>query len=684
MELPEFHLDLKQDVAARIESTGDYTECAFAEIVTEFLVDAGTLTEFVPCTFRQRGMKVDGYAFVPDEATLDLFVVDYAGDAEPSTLARRDLEQSFKRAETFFEKSLSRKFVDELEVSTPAYALARQILDEASAISRVRFYLLTDSILSERIKDLPSEQHDGREWSYRVWDLDRLEKVMATGVPEEISVDFQEMFGKGLRCLPAGLDNNDLQCYLAVIPGDWLAEIYGKWSGRLLEQNVRTFLQLKGSINKKIRETILTEPENFFPYNNGISTTAEAAEIADLGDTMEITRLRNFQIVNGGQTTASLYRAMKMDKGANVGNVYVQMKLTVVSPERALELVHKISRYSNSQNKISDADFFSNHPFHIRLEGISRRLWAPAKEGSLAQTHWFYERARGQFANEQQYLSPARKREFLIQNPKNQVLSKTDIATHYNTFKQLPHEVRRGTQKNFAHFAQYIHGRWDATDGDAQFNETWFQEAVARALAFRATEKVVQEAPWYASWGYRATIVTYSISLLAKRLADQRLCLDLRRIWLNQQVGPGFREQMLVLGEIVQSALMEGAVRAGRNNPQEWGKQPKCWDEISRLDFPIVPGLANEVISTDEAASERREGRRDQKMLSEAEAQIKATELGGSYWAEVSKWAENREEITPGDMQVLALAARIPMKIPNPKQAKRLLEIAELFSSVSI
>ncbi len=683
MELADFHVDLKQDVAARIESTGDFTESAFAEIVTEFLIDSGTLTEFIPCTFRQRGMKVDGYAFVPDEATLDLFVVDYEGASEPGTLARRDLEQAFKRAETFFEKSLSRKFVDELEVSTPAYALARQILDEASSISRVRFYLLTDSVLSERVKDLPSEQHDGREWSYRVWDLDRLEKVMATGTPEEIVVDFRELFGMGLRCLPAGLDNNSLQCYLAVIPGHWLAEIYGKWSGRLLEQNVRTFLQLKGSINKKIRETILTEPENFFPYNNGISTTAESAEIDDMGDTMEITTLRNFQIVNGGQTTASLYRAMKMDKSADVSNVFVQMKLTVVSPDRALELVHKISRFSNSQNKISDADFFSNHPFHVRLEGISRRLWAPAREGSLVQTHWFYERARGQFANEQQYLSPARKREFLIQNPKNQVLSKTDIATHFNTFRQLPHEVRRGTQKNFANFAQYIHDRWDTTDGDSQFNETWFQEAVARALAFRATEKVVQEAPWYASWGYRATIVTYSISLLVKKLADLRLCLDLRRIWLNQQVSPAFREQMLILGEIVQTALMDGAVRAGRNNPQEWGKQPKCWDEISRLDFAIVPGLANEVISTEEAAADRREGRRDQRMMTDAEAQIRATELGGQFWAEVYKWADSRAEITPGDLQILALAARIPSRIPNPKQSKRLLEIAGVFEGVS-
>ena len=678
MEIQEFSMELKQDVAARAAATGDFSDSAFAEVVAEFLVETGGFSELVPCPYRQTGMKVDGYAFIPDEATLDLFVVDYAGNDQPETFNKRDLEQSFKRLETFFEKSLTRKFVDGIEVSLPAYGLARQIFDEASSIARVRFFLLTDSLLSDRVKDIPSKEKNGRTWSYRVWDLDRLSKVMACGEPEEIQLDFVAMFGSGLRCLPAALENADLQCYLAVIPGDWLAKIYDEWSGRLLEQNVRTFLQLKGGINKGIRQTILKEPENFFPFNNGISTTAEAAEIKDVGGVMEILSLQNFQIVNGGQTTASLFNAMIKDKAARIDQVRVQMKLTVVSPEKVLELVPKISKFSNSQNKISDADFFSNHPFHVRIEGFSRRLWAPVHGGSQVQTHWFYERAKGQFGNAKAYLTAGKEKEFLLQNPKTQVITKTDLATHFNTFRLLPHEVRRGAQKNFAKFAEFIAEKWE--NADVEFSEVWFQQAVARAILFRTAEKLVQESPWYSAWGYRAAIVTYSLSLLVKRLGSEKLCLDLRKVWLNQEAGPGFKEQLRAIGELVQIALGEGAERHGVKNIQEWGKRPACWDEISKLEFPLTESLSSEVVSSEEAAVERLDGRRDQKLSVEAEAQIKATQLGGPYWATVANWAAGRDDISPGDAQLLGVASTIPRRIPNSKQSIRLLEINEKYA----
>lgn len=679
--MTDFHLSLMQDVALRIEATGDYTETAFALVTTDQLVDSGTLSEFIPCTFRQRGMQVDGYAFVDDEATLDLFVVDYTNAEQPVTFTRRDLEQGFKRLETFFERCLSSKFLEGLEVSHAAYPLARRVHDEADSIARVRFYLITNSILSERIKDLPSKEMGGREWSYRVWDLERLEKVMATGAPEEIVVDFMELFGRGLKCLPAGLDNADLQCYLAVIPGDWLARIYGEWSGRLLEQNVRTFLQVKGGVNKGIRETILREPGNFFPYNNGISTTAADAEIEEVGGSLEIRRLRNFQIVNGGQTTVSLYRAMKVDqeRGARVDAVSVQMKLTVVSAEKVHDLVPKISRFSNSQNKITDADFFSTHPFHVRLETISRRLPVPAKPGSLAQTHWFYERARGQYASEPMFLSTAQKQVFQAKYPKSQVLSKTDIATHFNTFKMLPHEVRKGTEKNFACFAAFVAEHW--TDDGSQFNDVWFQEAVGRALAFQAAEKVVSGASWYAPWGYRATIVTYSIALLVRLLSKRGMCLDLRKIWMNQEAGAAFREQIGIIGEKVQSTLVEGAVRAGRNNPQEWGKQPKCWDEISQLEIDIIPGLSNEVVDKDDALADRRDGRREQRIANEVEAQTKVTEMGAPFWIEVLHWVEETGGFAPSDLQALRIASTMNnRKLPKGNQSKRLLELGEIYS----
>jgi len=171
----------------------------------------------------------------------------------------------------------------------------------------VRFYLFTNAYLSQGIKELPSKEKGGQEWSYRIWDLERLERVMSTGEPEPITVDFQQMFGAPLQCLPAGRDEGSLASYLAVIPGDWLAKIFDQYSGRLLEQNVRTFLQFKGNINKGIRKTILEAPHMFFPYNNGISATAEEVEVEEDKHGCRIVKMVNLQIVNGGQTTATIH-----------------------------------------------------------------------------------------------------------------------------------------------------------------------------------------------------------------------------------------------------------------------------------------------------------------------------------------------------------------------------------------
>src|SRR5690606_25821405 len=156
--------------------------------------------------------------------------------------------------------------------------------------------------------------------------------------------------------------------------------IYDLYGGRLLEQNVRTFLQATRGVNKGIRKTILEEPQMFFAYNNGISATAASANLEKIGDQVLLKRLDNLQIVNGGQTTASIFNVMKRDNAANLEKVRVQMKLSVVKEDLVDMIVPKISLYANSQNKVSDADFFSNHPFHRRIEKFSRNVWAPAAE----------------------------------------------------------------------------------------------------------------------------------------------------------------------------------------------------------------------------------------------------------------------------------------------------------------
>lgn len=593
MDLTEFLEELRQNTLARATSDVSFSEESFVELVTEYLAELGEISEFISCPFKHRGLKVSGYAFLPDEATLDLFVADYDGLNGSGSLTRTQLDASFRRVESFFKKSLTRQFHESLETSHPGHGLALLIFQQASVIARVRYLLISDLPLSGRVKDLLPRDVEGREWDYRVWDLERLAKVMSRGEPEDIVIDFEELFGEPLRGLPAGQSIGGLRSYLAVIPGSWLAKIYSMHSGRLLEQNVRTFLQLKGGVNKGIRQTILNEPQFFFPYNNGISATAEEEVVEIAGGFASISKVRNLQIVNGGQTTASIFNAQKRDRTANIEDIRVQMKLTIVPQELVAELVPKISRYANSQNKISDDDFFSNHPFHIRTEVLSRNIWTPPRQGSVLQTRWFYERARGQFANRQAYLAPAAKAQFLSQHPRSQVITKTDLAKALNTFAALPHIVSLGTQKNFGAFAEQVSKHWKA---DASvFDETWFQNAVAQVLVFRTMEKSVSRASWYAN-GYRANTVTYGISVLMHLLYSKGKNIDLRKIWQRQCLTTALERQLLVSCQLTQQRLLTAPQRFSVSNISEWCKKPACWDDLRSIELDLDEEFKSELV----------------------------------------------------------------------------------------
>ena len=292
----------------------------------------------------------------------------------------------------------------------------------------------------------------GRPVAYSVWDATRLHKLEASSLArEDIVVDLDD-HGGPVPILPAHMPGSPYGAYLSVFPGAVLASIYDRWEARLLESNVRVFLQARGNVNKGIRTTIEDEPQMFFAYNNGITATAEAIETEERDGGTVMTRIRNLQIVNGGQTTASIHAALRAKK--DLSGVFVQAKLSIVDAEQAERIVPDISRYANSQNRIAAADFFSNHPFHMRMEDISRRIYAPAREGAFTQSRWFYERARGQFADRRSGLTAAETRKFDLEHPRAQVFTKTDLAKAEMTWRRQPDVVSKGAQKNFAFFRQ--------------------------------------------------------------------------------------------------------------------------------------------------------------------------------------------------------------------------------------
>ena len=533
----------------------------------------------------------------------------------------------------------------------------------------MRLLLVSNRALSERVDGRPVGVLEGRQATYSVWDIRRLHGyATASAAREEMEIDLARDFGGPLPILPAQQTVGEHESYLAVIPGKVLADIYDRWGARLLEQNVRVFLQARGKVNRGIRLTLENEPSMFFAYNNGITATAEAVDISNSKGQMLLRRLTNFQIVNGGQTTASVHLARLRD--VDISQTYVQMKLSVVSSERATTLVPKIAEYANSQNRVSAADFFANHPFHVRMEEFSRRIHAPSPDGSFRQSKWFYERARGQYADARAHLTQAQRRKFDLENPRRQLFTKTDLAKFINVWEGRPHEVSLGAQKNFAAFARRVGQAWDKSpDG---FNEAWYRQAVAKAIMFRSTERIVSSQSWYQG-GYRANIVAYTIAKIAHEVAEQGHTVDFESIWRRQVPGPALTETVTAVAERIHRVLIDPP--AGISNVTEWAKKRGCWDRVRMLEVDLPSEIADDLISAAEQKDAARGARRDQRELNGIEAQIAVVNAGGQFWAEALGWGRSRDLLTPTESGVLEVAARIPDRTPTHRQASKALEV---------
>ena len=389
----------------------------------------------------------------------------------------------FRRVDSFCERAIDSEFVRELEETSPAFEAAYPIHQNRQKIRRIRVILLTNAVLAVRKKVVEAGNTIGLPVAYNVLDFARYTDILKSrGNAEPIEIDVTSINGTPLPCLQAHVHGTNYKSYLVVLPGTFLADIYGLYGARLLEQNVRVFLQARTKVNRGIIDTVRESPDMFFAYNNGLTATAANIDMDRLPDgTLGIRSFTNLQIVNGGQTTASVLYA-KDQTSADLSDVFIQMKLSVIEPEKVEEFVPKISRFANTQNRISEADFFSSHAFHVEMEKISRRLSAPPKPGALAPTKWFYERARGQYKDASAYGTVAERRRFSAEYPRSQVVNKTDLAKYLTTFECVPHLVSRGAQKCFLQFAEEVSKAWEKSQD--QFNEGYFRIAMAKAIIF--------------------------------------------------------------------------------------------------------------------------------------------------------------------------------------------------------
>ncbi|UDM62727.1 AIPR family protein [Pseudoalteromonas piscicida] len=671
--IQDFFHDFKQDLLAGAEASSSFQLSQFVETVAHELMDTGFLEGFELCHYRaQRGMRVDGYWF-NDEGALDLFVADFDCREELASLTGKEIDSAFKRVAKFFEASKSKGLFKDLEETAPEYGLSRQIYDRGRAIRKVNFYLFSERALSGRVNAIEDGEVSGVPVSYHIWDVSRLQRQQSSrGHKEILDINFPETYGAGISCLPAHLGSDTYKSYLIVIPATILSSMYEKYGARLLEQNVRCFLQARGNVNKGIRSTIINEPQMFFAYNNGITATAQEVEVRQGDAGLEVVRMKDLQVVNGGQTTASLFHTSRKDK-ASLEGIFVQMKLSVIDSEQSEVVVPRISEYANTQNRVNAADFFSNHPFHIRMEEFSRRIWAPAQQGALRETKWFYERARGQYADAQSKLTQGEKKKFQAENPKPQMFTKTDLAKFENVWDENPRFVNLGAQKNFAQYAKRIGSEWEKSSEG--FNEFYYKRAIARAILFRKTEKLVSAQPWY-NGGYRANIVAYTLALLGDYVSTLEKSIDFMRIWNMQFISNDLERVLEITSELVHDEITRP--QQGISNVTEWCKKEGCWQRLKensdRLGKLLPHGFKDSLVSKEAIQNEKKQARKVQKMDDGIEAQKTILKIAPKQWTSLLLQCSSLDVFTEKELEIVRIATQIPKKIPTEKQSKLLIE----------
>lgn len=689
MQPEDFLNELNQLVARRSKASHLVDTLAFVNEVAERLEGDPVFGEFEQVEYqgsgpKNRTLKLHGFTRLDEaDGSIGIVIGKWEEISTPATLAKTTVEQLSGWMENFVREAIESDLHQRIAEANPAYELALQLCNDAHRINRIRLHIFTNLTLSSRFKEELHGDVAGIPLERHIWDLQRLSAVYQSSREREaVHIDIEELGGTGIPCLEAAR-SEDLCSYLCVIKGDQLANLFDRYGSRLLEGNVRSFLGMKGGVNKGIRTTIQDEPSLFFAYNNGIAATASDVEVESNRGQLMITGLTDLQIVNGGQTTASILNARKKDR-LSLNEVSVQMKLTRVLPAKAQELIPSIAEFANTQNKVAAADFFANHPFHRKMEEISRRLLTRAQAGQRIQSKWFYERSRGQYQNERLYLSKSEKAAFEGEYPPNQLISKTDLAKYAHTRDEKPHWVSLGAQKNFSKFAGKFSSRspelseaehWERISPD--YGDDYFKSMVAVALIWKKMEDIVDSGrgSWYEG-GYRANIVTYTI---AKLFHDVRMAggeIDLERIWNNQDAGPEITSRLEQLAPSIQASLL--LPPPGVKNVGEWCKKDACWESITALHLPWDGSLRKIAIAKGAYQEKKVEAKKQGHVDDGIELQRKLLDLtAAGYWAALHAWSRKTSHLPPADLSLVLKASTIQgfLKITLEKDWRKLMAL---------
>ena len=633
MDLREFASDFQENIKMAVEMGNTDYDQELASAILEYLEDNGEVNVPELCVFQKTRTRITAYDYNDEAESLDLFYLIKA-ETLLGKVNKSKVEQGFNYLMSFYRESMSGTLLKAVNVDNndEIAEVAKLVQSTKGKINQLRLYVITNG-LTDPDAGMAVESDDGEYIiEYNVWDMQRVyqQHNIRTG-KEKVEIDFPTEYNTELQCLKMSEENPFVDAYMAIIPGITLAKIYKKYQQVLLEKNVRTFLQFKGKVNKGIRKTLREEPDMFFSYNNGISTTASEIEVKDVDGALYITRLYDWQIVNGGQTTASISASLN-DRDVELGKVFVPMKISVIrDAENGENIIKAISTSANSQTAIKNSDFSANEPYLVDLEKYSRSEWVP-NGNSKPVCKWYFERTRGQYLDQLAQLSGYNEKAFKREYPKNQKITKTDIAKYETSWNMMPYNVCRGAEKNYTIFVT------DIKRDKPEVTASYFKRVIAKCILFNTIDSIVKSKKL---GGYKANMNAYlmaSISFLSDRN------LDLTYIWEQQMVQQEVIDRIEELIPMVWLHLTGSSSSGGNqsSNVGEWSKKPECWNRL-KLKLSEYEKFGQELMQGETNEDGTSLNPAQQSKIQEAEA------IEANYWFALANWAKTRDLLTPMD-----------------------------------
>jgi hypothetical protein len=597
MSLEAFHAELRanlQQMVAdrRLADDQPYPsdELVFAEWAMDHLEAAGICEDPVIChwsgKFGNQSLRGSGYSLSSDGTGLDLFVTHFCNTEAITKVTDSEAATVGGQGVALLTRAAAAKLTDRVAHTHPVRELIDVVVDRWPTLDRVRVFVLTDGRTSA--KQFQPKEVEGKLVSVEAMDIERLFRHLQGRPRDEIEVDLVQMLGRSMPCVHVPDAEADYECVLVALPGVVLRELYVQFGTRLLEANVRTFLGNKRGANRGIADTLRSEPEHFLAFNNGLVLVCDDVGFERSEDGVCLTHMSGIQIVNGGQTTSSIYFTTREDRNIDLSHVMVPVKIIKIKnlDEAARDtLISNVSKYANSQAAVKMSDLSANRPFHVQLEKLSEQTWCP--DGA---TRWFYERAGGAYNVMllREGSTPAKRRKLQEMISPKRKLTKNDIAKYHEAWRGLPHQVALAGEKNFKVFMDAL----DETPGIVPnpLTAEWYRAMIAKVILFKAIESLVKAKnvrdTFRQGW---VNIATYVVALVADRMGDR---VDLQMIWQNQKISDEFAAHLLNWATLVNRKFEE--IAPGQQI-SEVAKREPMWNKVRAAEYSAPAGTIPEL-----------------------------------------------------------------------------------------